>query len=184
MLSSVCRNQGVNAEPVLVNHGEVCWASGCESCWGMQSQWFVNHGVLCCTNGRESWRVILCQWLRIMLCYTESFVGNHDVKAVPVGVNHVMLFWVIRWESRCELSASRYESWWVMLGHWLWITVCYAEPVLVNNCVMLSRMCGNHDVLCWASGWESWCERCASGSESCCAILSQSLGITMWTQCQ
>ena len=38
------------------------------------------------------------------------------------------------------------ESWFVMLNQWLWIMVCYAEPVIVN-----------HDVLCCASGYISWC---------------------------
>jgi hypothetical protein len=37
------------------------------------------------------------------------------------------------WESRCERCASRCESWWVMLSQWLWITVCYAEPIVVKH---------------------------------------------------
>jgi len=36
-----------NAEQVVVSHGELCWASGCESCY-----------------------IILSQWLWIMVCYT------------------------------------------------------------------------------------------------------------------
>jgi hypothetical protein len=41
------------------------------------------------------------------------------------------------------------------ISQWLWIMVCYAEPVGVT-----------HVVLCWASGCDSWC-----------VILSQSLWI-------
>ena len=73
----------------------------------------------------------------------------------------------------------------VMLSQWLWIMVCYTEPVVVN-----------HGVLYWTSGCESgfiiqskwlWIMLCyseprvvnhselwwASGCESCCVILSQ-----------
>jgi hypothetical protein len=46
---------------------------------------------------------------------------------------------VVFWASGCE-------SWCVILSQWLWIMVCYAEPVVVN-----------HGVLDWASGCESWC---------------------------
>jgi hypothetical protein len=35
----------------------------------------------------------------------------------------------------------------------------------------------NHVVLCWAGRWESWIERCASGCESCCAMVSKWLWI-------
>ena len=51
----------------------------------------VNHVVQCLANGCESWRIMLCQWLLIMLCYVEPVVVNHDVNVVPVGVNHVVL---------------------------------------------------------------------------------------------
>jgi hypothetical protein len=39
----------------------------------------VNHGVLCCAGGCESWCVMLSQWLCIMLCYAEPAVLNHGV---------------------------------------------------------------------------------------------------------
>jgi hypothetical protein len=143
----------------------------------------------------------LCQWVRIMLCYSEPVVGNHDVDTVPVGVNHVELGWTSGCESRCA-----------MLGQCLWIIVNYVEPVVLKHfelywasgcesvCVILSRMCGNHVVLCWvsgcislyvmqswvcvnngvfcwASGWESRCLCCASGCGSWWVILSQWLWI-------
>jgi hypothetical protein len=31
----------------------------------------VNNGLLCCANGCESWRVMMSQWLCIMVCFTE-----------------------------------------------------------------------------------------------------------------
>jgi hypothetical protein len=66
-----------------------------------------------------------------------------------------------------------------MLSGCVGITVCYANPVIVNDCVMLSWVCGNHGVLFLASGWESRCECRASGCESWWIILSQWLWITM-----
>ena len=55
-------------------------------------------------------------------------------------------------------SASGCESWWAMLRQWVWIMVCYAEPVVMS-----------HGVLWWARGCESWC-----------VILSQWLWIMVW----
>jgi hypothetical protein len=80
----------------------------------------------------------------------------------------------------------------VMLWQWLWIMMCYIEPVGVI-----------HGVLCWASGCESWCVmlnkwlwimmcyaepvavnhgvlRWGSGCESWCAMLRQSLWIMVY----
>ena len=127
----------------------------------------------------------LCQWVWIMLCYSEQVVQNHDVNDMPVGVNHVELYWASGCESRCA-----------MLSQWLWIIVNYVEPVVVKHCelcwasgcesycVMLSRVYGYHDVLCWVNGCVSLCVivswvcgnhgvLCwASGCESLCVIVS------------
>ena len=46
----------IYAEPVVVNHGVLFWASGC-----------------------ESYCVILSQWLWIMVIYAEPVVVNHGV---------------------------------------------------------------------------------------------------------
>jgi len=54
-----------HAEPVVVNHVLLCWASGCESCCVILSQWLwimvcydepvaVSHGLLCCAKDCES----------------------------------------------------------------------------------------------------------------------------------
>jgi hypothetical protein len=77
------------------------------------------------------------------------------------------------------------------LNQWLWIAICYSEPVVVNRgelccalgcescCVILSRwlwimvfysetVVVNHGAIWWNSGCESWC-----------AMLSQWLWITV-----
>ena len=61
-------------EPVVVNHGVLCGAIGCESWCVILSQWLlvmmciaepvaVNHDLFCCASGCVLWRVILSQWL-------------------------------------------------------------------------------------------------------------------------
>jgi hypothetical protein len=103
------------AEPVVVNHCELCWASGCETLWVIRKYWLwiivsyaepvvVNHCVLCWAG-----------YVGIIVCYAGPVVGNHDVNAVQVGVN------------QC-----------VMLSQWLWITLCYVVPVVVNH----GELCG------------------------------------------
>ena len=130
------------AEPVVVNHCELCWASGCETLWVMLRYWFwiivsnaepvvVNHCVLCWAG---------C--VGIMVCYPNPVVVNHCVMLNRVCGNQGVLFWVSGWESRCECYVS--ELWWVVLSQWLWITVCYFEPLVVIHCKF-----------CWASGCES-----------------------------
>ena len=50
-----------------------------------------------------------------------------------------------------------------MLSQWLWIIVCNAEQVVVNQVVLylangyVEPVIVNHGVLCWASGSELWC---------------------------
>ena len=39
----------------------------------------VNHGVLCRASGCESWFVILRQWLGIIGYYAEPVVVNHGL---------------------------------------------------------------------------------------------------------
>ena len=86
-----------NAEPVVVNHGVLCWTSGCESCCVMLWQWLwimvrynepvgVNHGVLLWGSGCESWWVMMSQWFWIVVCYAE-----------PMILNHVVLLWASQW---------------------------------------------------------------------------------------
>ena len=54
------------AEPVVVNHDEVCCASGLwiMVCYAVPV--VVNHGELCSASGCESWWAILSQWIQIM----------------------------------------------------------------------------------------------------------------------
>ena len=105
----------------------------------------IKYGELCEGSGCEAVCAMLSQWLWIMLYYADPVDGNHGVNAVPVGVNHVVLFWASRSDSRSERYASRCESCWTLLSQWLWITVCYAEPGVVNHCE-----------LCWDSGCKTW----------------------------
>ena len=97
------------AEPVVENHVLFYWASGCESWSVMLCQWFW---IMLCYAffklGITVWT--LCQWVIIMLCYSELVVGNNDVNAVPVGVNHVELCFANGW-----------ESWRIIIYQWLWI---------------------------------------------------------------
>ena len=39
---------------------------------------------------------------------------------------------------------------------WLWIMVCYTEPVVINHGVLYWAVVVNHGVYCWASDCESW----------------------------
>jgi hypothetical protein len=56
MLSRWLKNMVCNAEQLVANHGELCWASGC-----------------------ESWCAMLSQWIWVMMSYAEPVVGNHGV---------------------------------------------------------------------------------------------------------
>jgi hypothetical protein len=51
----------------------------------------VNHGVLCGASGCESWSVILSQWLLIMVCNDEQVIVNHGELCCAGGVNHYVL---------------------------------------------------------------------------------------------
>jgi hypothetical protein len=47
------------AEPVVVNHGVLCWASGCESKCAMLNTVVGIHGVLSLASGCESCFIML-----------------------------------------------------------------------------------------------------------------------------
>ena len=162
------------AEPVVMYHGVLCWDSGCESWCVMLSQWLwimvcyaepvvVNHGVLCWASVVNYVEIVAV----IMACYA-SMVVNHSVLCQPV-------MWMVCYSaSGCESWCVCYdepgcESWCAMLSQWLWIMVCYDEPVVVNRGIVMLRqwlwimvcyaepVVVNHGVLCWASGCELWC---------------------------
>ena len=140
-----------NAEPVVVNHGVLCWASGCEFMCAILNRTVVNYVVLywadCVLNmvchAEPLVMNDMSQWLWIMTCYGGPVIVN-VCNAEQVVASHSELCWT----SGCE-------SWCVMLCQWLWIMVCYAEPVV-----------DNHGVLYWTSG-----------CELCCVMLSQWLWI-------
>ena len=98
---SVGMKQVCYTELVVVGHGVLCWASGCESLYVILFQSVVvNHIEWSWACGCESWFVKLSQWLWY----------------------HVVLCWTSGCESLC-----------VILSEWLWIMLCYAEPVVVND---------------------------------------------------
>jgi hypothetical protein len=86
-------------EEVALNHGEICYASACESGCAMVCQWL---GIVMCYTE---------QWLLFMVCYTEQVVLNHGV----------------------IFCASGCESGCAMVCQWIGIVVCYAESVVVNH---------------------------------------------------
>jgi hypothetical protein len=119
----------------------------------------VNHGVLCLASGCESWYVMLSQWLWIMVSYDEPVVVNHGVLWWASVMSHCELRWtkLVAVNHGVFCCASVCESWWVILSQWLWIMCTIlsqwmwimtsnAEPVFMN-----------HRELCWASGCESLC---------------------------
>ena len=149
---------------------------------------------------------MLSQWLWIHVCYTEPnscesccvilsrlcFSYGVSCRAIgyewylPMVVNYDVQWWT----SACD-------SWCVMLSQWLWIMVCYAEPVLwiplcytepnscESCCVILSRLCFSYGVSCRAIGYE-WYEPMVvnydvlwwtSDCESWCVMLSKWLRV-------
>jgi len=150
-----------NTEPVVVNHGFLCWASGCESWFIMLSQWLwimVSYAGPVVVNW---WYAMMSQWLWIMDCY-----------ALPKVVNHGELG-----------RASGCESWRAMLSRWLWIMVSYPEPVVVNHEDYFVFFTFNHNVLCifnFGFSPKGICLNVASGCESWFIMLSQWLWIMVY----
>jgi hypothetical protein len=126
----------------------------------------VNHGVLCWASGYVSWCAMLRQWFWIMVCYsgpvvvnngvfttTRSFITHHDSQPLAQhntpwftttgSALHTMIsnHWLIIAPHNSQPLAH-----YVILSQWLWIMVWYAEPVFVNQCALY-----------WAKGCESWC---------------------------
>jgi hypothetical protein len=148
------------SEPVVVNHGVLYGAIGCESWCVILSQWLlvmmciaepvsVNHGLFCWLRIIHHYSQTLAQnntpWFTTTVSALHTMTHNHSDQystawftttcyTEPVVVNHGVL-----------CGASGCESWCFIRSHWLWIMVCYTEPVVVS-----------HDVYCWASGCESW----------------------------
>jgi hypothetical protein len=126
----------------------------------------ANHVVLCWVSGYESLCVMLSQWLWIIVSYAEPVVVNHDYTLwlTPTGsakltmthnhllTTHIMihnqLLRITPHDSQSlaqDYTPSGCESWCAMMCQWVWIMVCYAEPVVVN-----------HGLLCCTKGCELW----------------------------
>ena len=55
-------------------------------------QVIVNHGELYCASGCESWFAMLCQFLWVMVSYAVPAVSIMVCYAEPVVVNHALLY--------------------------------------------------------------------------------------------
>jgi hypothetical protein len=65
------------SEPLIVNHCVLCWP-GCVGqmvCYA--EPMVVNHRVLFCASRCEPWRVMINQWLWIILCYSVTIGVTH-----------------------------------------------------------------------------------------------------------
>ena len=92
----------------------------------------VNHGLSCCVKGFESWWAMLSHWLSIMVWYAGPLVLNHACYAEPNSC-----------ESCCVILRRLCLNYGVLCRA---IGYTWYEPVVVNS-----------GVLCWTSGYESWC---------------------------
>jgi hypothetical protein len=131
------------AEPMFVNHGVLCYASGCESWCAMLRLWScTHHNSQPLANHISSWLTKLAknnkQWFTITSSGPLAQQNTPYFKITDSAQHHVLQTDEIWLASGCEL-------WWVMLSQWVWIIMCYAERIVVN-----------HVVLCWTSGCESW----------------------------
>jgi hypothetical protein len=90
---------------------------------------------------------MLSKLLWIAVGYAEPVVVHHCEYCWASGCDALWAMLRQRlWISVGYADPGVLESWYVILSEWLWILVCNTEPV-----------CGNHGVLCWASGSELWC---------------------------
>jgi hypothetical protein len=138
--------------------------------------------VLCCSICCESRCAILCQWLQIMVCYSEPL--NHDelfcascceftmCYAVPFVVSHCRQCCTSGGESWCAMLCqwTNFCNYWLSIAHHdkqplanhitLWFTTAgTAEPTMIHNHwhSIAHHDVVNHGVLCCASGSKSWC---------------------------
>jgi hypothetical protein len=126
------------AEPVIVNHVVLCWASGYVSWCAMLSQWLwimvcysepvvVNHRVLCWPSGCESWWVMLSQWLWIVVCYAEPVVVYHGVLFLASDCESCCVFLSQRFTN----TGSKYHT--IIHNQWLSITHHDSHPLAHNS---------------------------------------------------
>jgi hypothetical protein len=139
------------SEPVVVNHGEICWATGYESLCFMLSRVCWNHSVLCWASDCDSWCVMYN-----MNHNNRLSIANHDSQTAGsayLTMIQIHLLRIPQHDSQPQdeknhgllCSACYCDSCCTMLSQRMRITMCYAEPLAVN-----------HGVLFWASGCESW----------------------------
>jgi hypothetical protein len=140
----------------------LCWASDCESWCAMLSQWLciilcyagqvvVNHDVLFCASGCESWCVMLSKWLWIMVFskthHDSQPLAQHYTPWFTITCSGLHTIIYIHWFSITHDNSHPLAQYYIpsMMSQWVWIMVCYAEPVVVN-----------HGLLCCTKGCELW----------------------------
>ena len=135
--------------PVVMNNDVSCWVSGCELCCAI----LVNHGELYWAIGCESWFVMLCQCLWVMVSYVMPGGWIMVCYAEPVAVNHAVLYlfeWFVNHGVQCWASGC--ESWCVMLSQWLWIMLSYGQPVVVSH----GELCWANGCESWCVMLRQW----------------------------
>jgi hypothetical protein len=108
-----------HASQTLVNHGVLCWVSGCELWCAM----LVNHGELYWASGCESWFAMLCQWLWVMVSYSVPGVWIMVCNAEP---------WF-------TATGSALHS--MIYNHWLSITHHNSQPLAQHCNTWLTTTC-------------------------------------------
>jgi hypothetical protein len=98
-----------NAEPVVVNHGVLCRARGCEL-------WCITH------HNSQPLAQHCTPWLTTTGSALHTIIHNYLLSIKPVVVNHGISY-----------GASGRESWCIILSQWLLVMMCIAESVDVNH---------------------------------------------------
>jgi hypothetical protein len=125
---------------LVVNHGVIWWASGCEPLCAMLSQWVVlNHDVLCWASGCESF-CAMTSWFTTTGTEELTMIHNHWLS-----ISHDDSNPLAQYNTTLCKPVSGFESWCAMLSQWWWIMVCNAVPVVVS-----------HGVVYWTSRFKSW----------------------------
>jgi hypothetical protein len=117
----------------------------------------VNHGLLSWTSGCES---IHNHWFRKTPWFTTT--GSEEYIAIH---NH----WLNISQHDSQQQVQPNKPWFTT--SWLWIMVCYSEPVGLNMVCYVETVDVNHSELYWACECESWWLMLSQWFK--CAMLSQ-----------
>jgi hypothetical protein len=167
----------------LAHHNSL-WLNHSHSITHNQSQSLAQHYTPWFkTTGPAKRTIIHNHWL---ISFMTNCSAWHTITQTQSAQYKTTWFTTVRW-------TSGLESWCGMLSQWLWIMVCYTDPVDVNHvcytepnscescCFILSQLCLSYGVSCRAAGYE-WYESVVmnygafcwtSGPESWCVMLSK-----------